>query len=121
MAADDTNNPLKFPGRDPNEDSRDLPMDADLLSNDLQSAEFVQCPKCQKFCLVDYPRCPRCGSSLKSSNVDRQPLWYVLTVALVLGMIIFYWILQIYSPTHLSVMHPAVPTLPPAQHLATQP
>ena len=71
--------------------------DTELQSNDLESVDLVQCPRCHKYCLSVYDQCPRCRAALASATVNRQPLWFVLTVAVILGMIVFYWVLQLYS------------------------
>lgn len=87
---DDANEPDNFPFR------RD-PDDIDLASNDLESVDLVECPRCHKFCLRDYAHCPRCQASLASATINRKPLWYLLTVTIVLGLIILFWILQNYD------------------------
>jgi hypothetical protein len=82
----------------PDDDARDWPADADLASNDLESVDLVQCPRCHKFCLSDYANCPRCQQPLTHPNSGRKPLWFVLTVAVVLGLVILFWVLQYYAP-----------------------
>ncbi|MEI8195779.1 MAG: hypothetical protein WCI73_07720 [Phycisphaerae bacterium] len=75
------------------------PDDADLKvpPDDLGADDLVKCPRCHKYCLNVYDLCPRCKAAL--TVVSRhQPRWYLLTVALVLGLIIIVWILQNYSP-----------------------
>ncbi|MEI8195778.1 MAG: hypothetical protein WCI73_07715 [Phycisphaerae bacterium] len=76
------------------------PDDTDLASNDLESVDLVECPRCHKYCLRDYAHCPRCQAALAAATVNRKPLWYLLTFAIILGLVLAFWILQNYAPPH---------------------
>ena len=85
----DGNHGYRFPRED---DSRDDPVDADLIEP-AHSIDFIQCPHCKKYCHEEAIVCPRCKHSFMERDRARMPRWYLLTVLGLLLLIVLFWVL----------------------------
>lgn len=74
----------------PFHDSDDGPDGADV--DRPKSADFIQCPRCKKYIYAEAVYCPKCRYCLLEEP-QRKPLWFILTVIIILVIILLFWVL----------------------------
>ena len=76
------------------EDDRDLPDPSDM-DDDPDGPDTMDCPHCGKEIFADAEFCPHCAKYLSKEDAPwNTSTWVVIVVVLLLGVILFGWVLR---------------------------